>query len=47
MEDEISGMCIEEMHTAFFIILFKKGLIKSVHRKNPKPVHDTYKPENE
>jgi hypothetical protein len=35
------------MHMAFFIILFKKGLTKIMHQKNPKPPRNTYTPYKE
>jgi hypothetical protein len=41
------SLCIEKMHTTFFISLFNKGWTKSIHQKTPKPPHNTYKADNE
>jgi hypothetical protein len=39
-------LCIEKMHSAFFINLFNNGLTKNIHKKNLKPLHNTYRPDN-
>jgi hypothetical protein len=33
MEDETTGLCIEEMHVTLFINLFNKGQIKTYIKK--------------
>jgi hypothetical protein len=46
MEDETSGLCIEKMHTTFFLFYStKEG--KRAYIKNLKPQHNTYRSDNE
>jgi hypothetical protein len=37
------SLCIEKMHTTFFIKLFNK---KAYIKENMEPPHNTYKPDN-
>ena len=46
MEGETPGLCIEKMHTAFFIKLFSKQPTKITHQNNLKQPHNTLCLEN-
>jgi hypothetical protein len=40
MEDETTGLCIEEMHVNLFINLFNKERIKNIYQKT-RSLHTT------